>query len=67
MLQLVSGLYYITRDTGCNTQVGAKLYSLGRAKVFSSVATNFGLKTTGNLLIIPYQMTKFQAPSSNSF
>ena len=25
--------------------IGAKLYSLGRAKVFSSVATNFGLKT----------------------
>ena len=43
--QLVSGLYYVTQDTGCNIYIGAKLYSLGRAKVFSSVATNFGLKT----------------------
>ena len=43
--QLVSGLYYVTRDTGCNIHIGAKLYSLGRAKVFSSVATNFRLKT----------------------
>ena len=32
--------------TGCNIHIGAKLYSLGRAKAFSSVATNFGLKTT---------------------
>ena len=43
--QLVSGLYYVTRDTGCNIHIGAKLYPLGRAKVFSSVATYFGLKT----------------------
>ena len=39
--QLVSGLYYVTRVTGCNIHIGAKLYSLGRA----SVATNFGIKT----------------------
>ena len=43
--QLVSGLYYATQDTGCNIHIGAKLNSLGRAKVFSSVATKFGLKT----------------------
>ena len=47
--QLVSGLYHVTRDTGCNIHIGAKLYSLGRAKVFSSVATNFGLKTISPL------------------
>ena len=43
--QLVSGLYYVAQDTGCNIHIGAKLYTLGRAKVFSSVATNFGPKT----------------------
>ena len=43
--KLVSGLYYVTRDTGCNIHIGAKLFSLWRAKVFSSVATNFGPKT----------------------
>ena len=42
---LVSVLYYVTGDTGCNIHIGAKLYSLGRVKVFCSVATNFGLKT----------------------
>ena len=46
--QLVSGLYYVTQDTGCNIHIGATLYSLGRAKVFSSVATNFGIKTIMN-------------------
>ena len=48
--QLVSGLYYVTRDTGCNIHIGAKLYSLVRAKVFSSVAINFGLKTINAFL-----------------
>ena len=43
--QLVSGLYYVTRDTGCMIHIGVKLYSVGRAKVFSTVATNFGLRT----------------------
>ena len=43
--QLVSGPYYVTRDTGSNIHIGAKLSSLGRAKVFSSVATNFRLNT----------------------
>ena len=43
--QLVSGLYYVTQDTGGNIHIGAKHYSLGRAKVFSNVPTNFGLKT----------------------
>ena len=43
--QLVSGLYYVAQDTGCNIHIGVKHCSLGRAKVFSSVATNFGPKT----------------------
>ena len=51
--KVVSGLYYITRDTDCNIHIGAKLYSLGRAKVFSSIAINFGLK-----IILPYATTK---------
>ena len=33
---------------GYNINVGAKLYILGRAKVFSSVATYFGPFTIGN-------------------
>ena len=43
--QHVSRLCFVTRYTGCNIHIGAKLYSSGRAKVFFSVATNFGLKT----------------------
>ena len=35
-----AGLYH--PGIGCNSHIGDKLYSLGRAKVFSSVATNFG-------------------------
>ena len=45
IFQLVSVLYYINRDTGCNIHIGAKLYSLGRLKLFSSVAINFTLKS----------------------
>ena len=44
--RLVSGLDYVTRDVGYNIHMGAKLYSLGRMKVFSSVATNLELSTT---------------------
>ena len=50
--QLVCGFYYDTQDTGCNIHIGAKLYSLGRAKVFSSIATNFGLKTKKHRAIL---------------
>ena len=49
--QLVSGLYYVTLVTGCKFHIGAKLYSFGRANVFSSVATNFGLMTIFDSLL----------------
>ena len=44
--QNVSGLYYIRRGAGYKIHICAKLYYLGRAKVFSSVATDFGSWTT---------------------
>ena len=40
--QNVSGLYYVRRGAGYKIPICAKLYYLGRAKVFSSVATDFG-------------------------
>ena len=40
--QNVSGLYYVRRCAGYKIHICAKLYYLGRAKVFSSVATDFG-------------------------
>ena len=40
--QNVSGLYYVRRGAGYKIHICAKLYYLGRAKVFSSVATDFG-------------------------
>ena len=40
--QNVSGLYYVRRGAGYKIHISAKLYYLGRAKVFSSVATDFG-------------------------
>ena len=40
--QDVFGVYYVQRGLGYNIYVGAKLYILGRAKMFSSVATDFG-------------------------
>ena len=40
--QNVSGLYYVRRAAGYKIHICAKLYYLGRAKVFSSVATDFG-------------------------
>ena len=40
--QNVSGLYYVRRGAGYKIYICAKLYYLGRAKVFSSVATDFG-------------------------
>ena len=43
--QLVTGLGYITRDIGCYIHIGDKLYYLGRAKMFSSTATNFGVSS----------------------
>ena len=43
--QKVSGLYYIRRGAGYNIHMRAKLYYLGRAKVFSSVAIDFGPST----------------------
>ena len=40
--QNVSGLCYVGRGAGYKINICAKLYYLGRAKVFSSVATDFG-------------------------
>ena len=40
--QNVSGLNYVGRGAGYKIHICAKLYCLGRAKVFSSVATDFG-------------------------
>ena len=40
--QNVSGLYYVRRGACYKIHICAKLYYLGRAKVFSSVATDFG-------------------------
>ena len=40
--QNVSGLYYVRRGAGYKIHICANLYYLGRAKVFSSVATDFG-------------------------
>ena len=40
--QNVSGPYYVRRGAGYKIHICAKLYYLGRAKVFSSVATDFG-------------------------
>ena len=44
--QNVSGLYYVGRGAGYKIHICAKLYYLGRAKVFSSVATDFGSWTS---------------------
>ena len=46
--QNVSGLYYVGRGAGYKIHICAKLYYLGRAKVFSSVATDFGSWTRKN-------------------
>ena len=43
--QNVSGLYYVQRGVGYKIHMYAKLYCLGRASVFSSVATDFGPST----------------------
>ena len=43
--QNVSGLYYVGRGAGYKIHICAKLYYLGRAKVFSGVATDFGPST----------------------
>ena len=40
--QNVSGLYYVRSGSGYKIHMCVKLYYLGRAKVFSSVATDFG-------------------------
>ena len=44
--QNVSGLYYVRRGAGYKIHICAKPYYLGRAKVFSSVATDFGSWTS---------------------
>ena len=44
--QNVSGLHYARRGAGYKIHISAKLYYLGRAKVFSSVATDFGSWTS---------------------
>ena len=50
--QNVSGPYYVRRGAGYKIHICAKLYYLGRAKVFSSVATDFGSWTTRNSRIL---------------
>ena len=47
--QNVSGLYYVGRGAGYKIHICDKLYYLGRAKVFSSVATDFGSWTIRDL------------------
>ena len=44
--QNVSGLYYVRRGSSYKIYMFVKLYYLGRAKVFSSVATDFGFWTS---------------------
>ena len=44
--QNVSGLYYVRRGEGYKIHMCAKLYYLRRAKVLSSVATDFGPSTS---------------------
>ena len=44
--QNVSRPYYVRRGAGYKIHICAKLYYLGRAKVFSSVATDFGSWTS---------------------
>ena len=48
--QNFSGLYYVGRGAGYKIHICDKLYYLGRAKVFSSVATDFGSWTKCGLL-----------------
>ena len=43
--QNVSGLCYVRRGAGYKIHMCGKLYYLGKAKVFSSVATDFGPST----------------------
>ena len=43
--QNVSGLYYVRRSASYKIHMCAKLFYIGRAKVFSSVATDFGPST----------------------
>ena len=50
--QNVSGLYYVGRGAGYKIHICAKLYYLGRAKVFSSVGTDFG-SWTNTFCVIP--------------
>ena len=49
--QNVSGLYFVRKAAGCKNHMFAQLYYLGRAKVFSSVATDFGPSTIRYILI----------------
>ena len=50
--QNISGLYYVGRAAGYKIHICAKLYYLGRAKVFSSVATDFGSWTITGINIL---------------
>ena len=50
--QNVSGPYYVRRGAGYQIHICAKLYYLGRAKVFSSVATDFGSWTKDENVIL---------------
>ena len=49
--QNVSGLYYVGRGAGYKIRICDKLYYLGRAKVFSSVATDFGSWTITRVVV----------------
>ena len=46
--QDIFGVYYVQRSLGYNINVSAKFYTLGRAKVFSSIETDFWSSTKGN-------------------
>ena len=51
--QNVSGLYYLRRCPGYKIYMFVKLFYLGRAKVFSSIATDFGPSTNSLILSSP--------------
>ena len=51
--QNVSGFYYVRRCAGYKIHICSKIYYLGRAKVFSSVVTDFGTSTITQVIKLP--------------
>ena len=50
-----AGLYH--PGSGYNIRIGDKLYSLWRAKVFSSAATNFGVSSNSDYSLVSKVIT----------